>query len=69
MSVSDAAKELGVKEEVAYALVRHGRLHSDTAQCSRRSAQIVGPAAIQYFKRNYILFPEVVTLLEVSCWR
>lgn len=66
MSVSDAAKELGVKEEVAYALVRHGRLHSDTVQCSRRSAQIVSPAAIQHFKRNYILSPEVATLLEIS---
>lgn len=65
LSVADAAKELGVKEEVAYALVRHGRLRSEKVQCSRRSAQIISPTAIKHFKRNYILSPEVALLLEI----
>ncbi len=65
LSVADAAKELGVKEEVAYALIRHGRLRSEKVQCSRRSAQIISPAAIKHFKRNYILSSEVALLLEI----
>lgn len=63
MSVSDAAKILGVKEEVAYALVRLGRLRSEIVQCSRRSAQVVSLGAIQHFQRNYILSPEIALIL------
>lgn len=63
MSVAYAAKMLGVKEEVAYALVRLGRLRSETVQCSRRSAQVVSLGAIQRFKRNYIFAPEVALIL------
>jgi len=66
MSVSDAAKILGVKEEVAYALVRLGRLGSETVQCSRRSAQVVSLKAIQHFKRNYIFAPEIGLILATS---
>ncbi|OPA96915.1 hypothetical protein BFW87_11390 [Pseudomonas fluorescens] len=65
MSIANAAKELGVKEEVAYALVRHGRLRSETVQCSRRSAQIISSEAILHFKRNYILSPEIALLLDL----
>jgi hypothetical protein len=63
MSVTDAAKTLGVKEEVAYALIRLGRLRSETVQCSRRSAQVVNLEAIHHFRRNYILAPEVTLVL------
>lgn len=66
MSVAEAAKMLGVKEEVAYALVRLGRLRSETVQCSRRPAQVVSLGAVQHFKRNYILAPEVALNLKIS---
>lgn len=65
MSVSKAAQELGVKEQVAYALVRLGRLRSEMVQCSRRPAQLVSIEAIQHFNRNYILAPELALRLSV----
>lgn len=64
MSVANAAKMLGVKEEVAYAMVRLGWLRSDIVQCSRRSAFVVNLEAIQHFKRNYILAPEAALILN-----
>ena len=66
MSVTNAAKMLGVKAEVAYALVRLGRLRSETVQCSRRTAQVVSHGAVQHFNRNYILAPEIALALNVS---
>lgn len=66
MSVAEAAKMLGVKEEVAYALVRLGRLRSETVQCSRRSAQVVSLRTVQHFKQNYIFAPEVALILKIS---
>lgn len=63
MSVASAAKVLGVKEEVAYSLVRLGRLRSEIVQCSRRSAHVVNLEAIKHFKQNYILAPEVALML------
>lgn len=65
MSVACAAKMLGVKEEVAYALVRLGRLRSETVQCARRTTQVVSLGAIKHFKRNYILAPEVALVLGI----
>lgn len=64
MSVADAAKILGVKEEVAYAIVRLGRLRSETVQCSRRSAYVVTVDGIRHFKQNYILAPEIALILN-----
>ena len=66
MSVTNAAKMLGVKEEVAYALVRLGRLRSETVQCSRRPAKVVSISAVQHFNQNYILAPEIALVLKVS---
>lgn len=65
-SVGEAAKILGVKEEVAYALVRGGQLGSETVQCSRRSAQLVSYKSIEHFQRNYILAPEIGRVLKMS---
>ena len=65
-SVGEAAKILGVKEEVAYALVRGGQLGSETVQCSRRSAQLVSYKSIEHFQRNYILAPEIGRALKMS---
>lgn len=66
MSVTNAAKMLGVKEEVAYALVRLGLLRSETVQCSRRPAKAVSIGAVQHFNQNYILAPEIALALRVS---
>lgn len=66
MSVGEAAKILNVKEEVAYTLVRLGRLRSETVQRSRRPAKVVSLQAIQHFKRNYILASEVAKILGTS---
>ena len=66
MSVTEAAKMLGIKSEVCYSLVRLGRLRSETVQCSRREAKVITLAAVQHFKRNYILAPEVAKVLGVS---
>ncbi|MEO6675877.1 MAG: TniQ family protein [Pseudomonas sp.] len=65
-SIAEAAKILGVKEEVAYALVRAGQLGSETVQCSRRSAQLVSNKSIEHFQRNYILAPEIGRVLKMS---
>lgn len=65
-SIGEAAKILGVKEEVAYALVRGGQLGSETVQCSRRSAQLVSNKSIEHFQRNYILAPEIGRILKMS---
>lgn len=65
-SIGEAAKILGVKEEVAYALVRGGQLGSETVQCSRRSAQLVSNKSIEHFQRNYILAPEIGRVLKMS---
>lgn len=66
MSVTEAAKMLGIKSEVCYSLVRLGRLRSETIQCSRREAKVITLAAVQHFKRNYILAPEVAKVLGIS---
>lgn len=66
MSITEAAKILGVKSEVCYALVRLGRLRSETVQCSRRAAKVITLGAVQHFKRNYILAPEVAKILGIS---
>lgn len=66
MSITEAAKMLGVKSEVCYALVRLGRLRSETVQCSRRAAKVITLGAVQHFKRNYILAPEVAKILGIS---
>ncbi|PWE43040.1 TniQ family protein [Pseudomonas prosekii] len=64
-SIGEAAKILGVKEEVAYALVRGGQLGSETVQCSRRSAQVVSNKSIEHFQKNYILAPEIARILKM----
>lgn len=66
MSVTEAAKMLGVKSEVCYALVRIGRLRSETVQRSRRAAKVITLGALHHFKRNYIFAPEVAKVLGIS---
>ncbi|WIE50653.1 TniQ family protein [Pseudomonas sp. GM17] len=68
ISVVDAAKLLGVKQEVGYALVRLGLLRSVTVECGRRVARMVRSNAINRFNKNYILAPEMLTAMgTTSC--
>lgn len=66
MSVSQAAKELGVKEEVAYALARLGLLRTDTERHGRRKTQTVSDASLKRFRRSYVLAPELAALLKTD---
>ena len=66
MSVSQAAKELGVKEEVAYALARLGLLRTDTERHGKRKTQTVSDASLKRFRRSYVLAPELAALLKTD---
>lgn len=66
MSVPQAAKELGVKEEVAYALARLGLLRTDTERRGSRNTRIVSAASLTRFRRSYILAPELAAMLNAD---
>ncbi|NWD74045.1 TniQ family protein [Pseudomonas gingeri] len=66
ISVAKAAALLGVKEEVAYAMVRLGILWSTSVRRGRGTLQLVKPAAIERFRRRYILGPELAVFLGMS---
>ncbi|MGV8861907.1 MAG: TniQ family protein [Pseudomonas sp.] len=63
ITVCKAAVLLGVKQEVAYALVRLGILWSTPIKSGRRTLQMVLPKAIEKFRRRYILGPELSVFL------
>lgn len=62
LSVSAAAAQLGVKQEVAYALVRAGVLPADTASAGRRVARWVDAAALLRFRKQYVFGTELAAL-------
>lgn len=66
ITVAKAAVLLGVKEEVAYAMVRLGILWSTSVRRGRSTLQMVKPAAIERFRRRYILGPELAVFLRMS---
>jgi len=59
MTVSAAAESLGVKQEVAYALVRLGLLESELVQAGRRQAQGISTSAVLAFRSSYVLAAEL----------
>ncbi|MHC8356603.1 TniQ family protein [Pseudomonas sp. LB3P81] len=63
ITICKAAILLGVKQEVAYALVRQGILWSTPIKSGRRTLQMVLPKAIERFRRRYILGPELSVFL------
>lgn len=65
-SVPEAAKELGLKEEVAYALTRLGFLHTDTVLRGRRKTQTVSADSLRRFRREYVLAAELAHLLNAD---
>lgn len=66
LSVSDVALQLGVKSEVAYALVRARLLPATTDRAGRRVAQWVDVPALREFRERYILGTELATLARTS---
>ncbi|MCL9800747.1 MULTISPECIES: hypothetical protein [unclassified Pseudomonas] len=66
ITVGKAATLLGVKEEVAYAMVRLGILWSMSVRRGRSTVLMVKPTAIERFRRKYILGPELAVFLGMS---
>ena len=66
LSVNEAALRLGVKQEVAYALVRAGVLPATSVTIGRRLAQRIAPASIRDFSRRYVFGTELATKLNIS---
>lgn len=50
LTIADAAKQLGVKQEVAYHLVRIGLLRAVKRQVGRRTARVVGHTDLSHFQ-------------------
>lgn len=65
-SVPEAAKQLGVKEEVAYALTRLGFLHTNTELRGRRKTQTVSADSLKRFRCDYVLAAELAHLLNTD---
>ncbi|MGY2442907.1 hypothetical protein [Pseudomonas sp. SDO52101_S400] len=66
ITVGKAAALLGVKEESAYAMVRLGILGSTSVRRGRSTVLMIKPAAIERFRRKYILGPELAVFLGMS---
>lgn len=66
LSVGDVALQLGVKPEVAYALVRARLLPTATDGVGRRVAQWVDIHALSEFREQYILGTELAALARTS---
>lgn len=65
-SVVQVAKELGVKQEVAYALVRHGFINSRQVVLGKRRVQVVRQTAITAFRRQYVLGTELAKTMNMN---
>jgi len=66
MSVTQAAQALGIKQEVAYSLVRLGLLRAEAASHANRRSQIVSAASLNSFRRSYVFGPELAALLDAD---
>ncbi|KAF7963944.1 hypothetical protein AWV80_04100 [Cupriavidus sp. UYMU48A] len=66
LSVDDVAVQLGVKQEVAYALVRARLLPATVDSAGRRVAQWVDIHALSEFRAQYILGTELAALARTS---
>ncbi|MGA4046714.1 hypothetical protein ACI2VF_08815 [Ralstonia nicotianae] len=66
LSVGDVALQLGVKQEVAYALVRAQLLSATPESAGRRIAQWVEVHALSEFREQYILGTELAALTRTS---
>lgn len=66
VSVVEAAKLLSVKQEVAYALVRHGAIKSRLQKVGNRTTRLVRRQDIEAFRRDYIFGSELAKILGKS---
>lgn len=66
LTIPDIALRIGVKQEVAYALVRSGLLQATLRKAGRRPEQRVKVAALEEFERRYILGRDIARLLGRS---
>lgn len=64
--IPDAAKCLGVKEEVAYALTRLSLLETVQFTAGRRKAKGVCSEALKNFKNEYVLASELAKVKRCS---
>ncbi|RON02137.1 hypothetical protein BK658_07735 [Pseudomonas brassicacearum] len=66
MTISEAGDLLGVKQEVAYAMVHKGLLSTVTCQSGRSLTKMVNLSAVSRFKRHYVFGTELSVLLNIS---
>ena len=66
LSVVAAALQLGIKQEVAYALVRAGILPAVAEKIGCRTTRWVGTSALNQFQKRYILGSELALLSKTS---
>ena len=66
LSVVEAAFLLGIKQEVAYALIRSGLLTSYPIRSGRRTAHCVPQEAIREFNQSFVLGPELARINKTS---
>lgn len=66
ISITAAAARLGVKQEVAYALIRAGLLSTIVEASGRRCAHWVTTKALRQFQTRYVLGPELRVALGTS---
>jgi hypothetical protein len=66
LSVTQPSKDLGVEQEVAYALVRHGLIKSRRVVIGKRPSQVVRHGAVAAFRRQYVLGVDLATSLGMS---
>lgn len=59
MSVVQASEHLGVKQEVAYALIRLGLLEADETRIGRRTVATLSAEQLQRFHSNYVFASEL----------
>lgn len=66
IAIPDVAIRLGIKQEVAYALVRSGLLHATLRKVGRRPEKRVKVTTLEDFERGHILGRDVARLLGRS---
>lgn len=64
--MTQVAQMLGIKQEVAYALVRLGLLRAEATTNSNRRSQVISPASLKSFRRRYVFGPELAMLLNAD---
>ncbi len=63
LTVVEVAKRLAIKQEMAYALTRHGAIKSRIVKIKGRLTSLVHPGDLDAFQRRYILGSELAKLL------